>query len=95
MEEKRTPMRRCISCMQSFPKAELLRFTVKDGVIIADGERENDGRGFYICKKQACLDKAVRKKVFNRVLRIQLDQNMVEEVIGNIADTEVIDGKEN
>lgn len=80
--------------MTSYPKNELIRLTVRDGMIIRDNDRENDGRGYYICPKKECLDKVVRKKIFNRILRKNLNQIQIEEVIGRIADTEVIDGKE-
>lgn len=95
MEEKRTPMRRCVACMQSFPQEELVRLTFKDGILRKDGERRCEGRGFYLCKNQSCLDKAIKRKVFNRILKTELDATMIKEVIGEIADTEVVNGKKN
>lgn len=90
MEGRRTPMRRCISCMQSYPQGELVRLTVRDLVIVRDEGSKNDGRGYYICRKQECLDRAVKKKVFNRILKTNLDVKMIEDVISSIADTEVV-----
>lgn len=80
--------------MTSYPKDELIRLTVKDGIIIRDGDKAADGRGYYICPRKVCLEKVIRKKVFNRILRRNMNLNQIEEVIGNIVDTEVIDGKE-
>ena len=94
MDVRRTPMRRCIACMTSYPKDELIRLTVKDEIIIRDGDKAADGRGYYICPRKACLEKVIRKKVFNRILRRNMNLNQIKEVIGNIVDTEVIDGKE-
>ncbi|MGN0673524.1 MAG: YlxR family protein [Anaerovoracaceae bacterium] len=94
MDVRRTPMRRCIACMTSYPKDELIRLTVKDEIIIRDGDKAADGRGYYICPRKVCLEKVIRKKVFNRILRRNMNLNQIEEVIGNIVDTEVIDGKE-
>ncbi|MDO5441585.1 MAG: YlxR family protein [Bacillota bacterium] len=49
------PRRRCIACMQSKPKDELLRFSI-----------QGSGRGKYICNNQACIELAIKKKRINR-----------------------------
>ena len=48
-----------------FPKEELLRFTIVDGVIVIS---ESSGRGYYLHKKTDLEAKATRKAL-NRVLR--------------------------
>ncbi len=45
------PMRRCIACMQSKPKSDLVK--------INPGER---GKGKYICKSEECVALAIKKK---------------------------------
>ena len=49
MSEKYVPHRRCVGCMQSKPKDELIR--------VADGNR-----GVYVCKNEKCLAMAIKKK---------------------------------
>lgn len=95
MEKKRTPFRRCVACMQSFPQDELVRLTFRDGILKRDGERRNEGRGFYLCKNEACLEKVIKRKVFNRILKTELDATMIKEVIDEIVDTEVVNEKKN
>ena len=63
------PQRRCIGCMVSKNQNELIRMTVSEGCIKVDDKGNANGRGFYICSSQDCLDKAIKKKSFNRVIR--------------------------
>ena len=61
-DEKKVPMRRCVGCMQSKPKASLIR--IVDG---PEGPRKDiDGkaqqRGYYLCSSESCLAKAIKKK---------------------------------
>lgn len=45
------PERRCLGCMQSFPKKELIRVVrTPDGAVELDFQGKKSGRGAYICK---------------------------------------------
>ena len=59
-------MRRCIGCMESKPKNELIRIAYSDGQLTADPTGRAPGRGVYICRDQACLDRAKKKKALQR-----------------------------
>lgn len=37
-------------------------------VVVAGGE-ERKGRGAYLCRRQACLDRALQRKAFQRAFR--------------------------
>ena len=73
-------MRRCIGCRQSFPQDILLRFTVSGGDIIPDAQKRNDGRGFYLCRDRECVEKAIKTKSFNRILRSGVDTERIRRV---------------
>ena len=73
-------MRRCIGCRQSLPQDTLMRFTLRDGEIIADRDQRNDGRGFYLCRDRSCLEKAIKGKAFNRILRSAVDTEKIMRV---------------
>jgi len=45
------PMRRCIACMQSKPKPQLVR--------VNPGE---PGKGRYVCNDEKCVAMAIKKK---------------------------------
>lgn len=83
-QQQNKPMRRCIACYTSFPQETMHRFTVKDGMIIFDGDSKNDGRGHYICDSRECLELAIKKKAFNRVCKKNVDPDTIREVAMSI-----------
>lgn len=74
---KKTPERKCLGCMNSFPKPELIRIVrTKEGEISLDPTGKKSGRGAYICRKTDCLKKAVKAK--------RLEKNFECEIPGEI-----------
>ena len=60
---KKIPQRKCLGCMQSFPKKELIRVVrTPEGEVEIDLTGKKSGRGAYICKNEACLKKAIKAK---------------------------------
>lgn len=60
---------------------ELLRIVkVQDDVLEFDETSKKNGRGAYLCKDQACLEKAVKQRKFQKILG--LDPS--EEVLGKL-----------
>ena len=49
------PMRRCIACMQSKPKLELIKLNPN-----------MPGKGKYICDNEKCFNLAIKKNKINR-----------------------------
>ena len=81
MKVKKIPMRRCIGCMQSKPKRELLRI-VRDpekGIAI-DPTGKAPGRGAYLCPDPECFEKARKKKAISRNLEIQPSEEELNRV---------------
>ena len=61
---KKIPMRRCLGCMESKPKKELLRVVkTTEGEIVLDMTGKKNGRGAYICKSVSCLEKAIKLRL--------------------------------
>lgn len=75
------PMRRCIACRQSRPQDELLRFTLQENVITPDSGRPADGRGFYLCRENECIETAIKRRAFNRVCRKNVDAEEIKSII--------------
>jgi predicted RNA-binding protein YlxR (DUF448 family) len=74
------PERQCIGCGRRGPQGGLVRLTVveKDGVravVVVDGWSRT-GRGAYLCRKQACLERAVLRKAFQRAFRTSVEVDM-------------------
>ena len=80
-QTKRIPQRRCCACGQKADKASLLRIVrLPDGSVTADVKGKASGRGVYICRKAACLDKARKKKAAERSLKTALSQEVYREL---------------
>ena len=67
------PERQCIGCGRRGPQSEFLRLaldaeTVPPRVVVTDA-RHRTGRGAYLCRRQACLDRALQRKAFPRAFR--------------------------
>ena len=76
-QQKKTPMRRCLGCMESFPKKELIRVVRSpEGEISLDPTGKKAGRGAYVCRRGECLRKAIKQRQLER----QLQSSMSEAV---------------
>lgn len=80
------PMRRCISCRESKPQDELLRFTLSGDTISADTEGNSEGRGYYLCSKKDCIENAIKRKAFNRACRKNVDAQSIERAVRTALD---------
>ena len=81
MAVKKIPMRRCLGCMESFPKKELVRMVrAQDGEISLDFTGKKNGRGAYLCKKTECFLKARKAKRFERALESQIPDQVYESM---------------
>ena len=86
MDAKLPPMRRCVGCGVSKPKAELVRVAcTKDG-LKADPLGRLPGRGAYICRSEECLSKALKKGGFARSFRRQTGGSVLEELGAELSD---------
>jgi predicted RNA-binding protein YlxR (DUF448 family) len=59
------PVRTCIGCLTRRPKHELVRLVSAERGL---GIGNLDGRGFYLCRDVACLDRARKGKKMKRAL---------------------------
>ena len=75
MTEKKLPMRRCIGCMQSKPKEELIRILPT-------------GRGAYVCKDEKCLEKALKKNAVFRNLGVGLTEEQLEDLRTRVSNSD-------
>lgn len=81
MKTRKVPMRRCIGCMESRPKKELVRIvTDKEGNVVLDGTGKAQGRGAYLCPSRECFDSAKKKKAISRNLEIQITEKQLEDL---------------
>lgn len=70
-------MRRCLGCMESKPKKELIRIVkTKEGEISLDKTGKKSGRGAYICGNEECLEKAIKAKRIEREFEIEIEEDI-------------------
>ena len=75
MSERKVPMRRCVGCMTSFPKGEIIRIACSDGKPVIDRTGKINGRGAYLCRSMDCFDMAMKKKRLAYALGVSMTQN--------------------
>ena len=73
MKERKTPMRMCVGCREMQPKKSLIRVVRSpEGEISMDATGRKPGRGAYVCRSAACLQKALKQKQLERAFSCTL-----------------------
>ena len=76
---KKIPQRKCLGCMQSFPKKDLIRVVrTPENEVLIDITGKKSGRGAYLCRDKACLKKAVKAKRLQTKLEVQIGEELIE-----------------
>ena len=69
MKDRKIPMRKCVGCMTSKEKKELVRIAGFEGQLSVDLTGRAKGRGAYLCKDNPdCWEKAYKRKALERSL---------------------------
>ena len=78
---KKIPQRSFVICRQKKDKSELIRIVKnKENIVSMDKTGKKEGRGAYICNNIECLEKAIKTKAFKRVLDIDVDEEIYENI---------------
>lgn len=76
---KKVPMRMCVACREMKPKKELIRVVrTPEGDVVADETGRKNGRGAYLCRSEACLNKALKIRALDRALEQPLTEAAVD-----------------
>lgn len=77
--DKPKQARSCIACGKVTEKRNLLRIVrTSDGKAVYDATGHANGRGAYICKSAECIEKACKKNLFLKHLKVEHDAKLVE-----------------
>ena len=83
---KKIPMRMCVSCREMQPKKELVRIVrTPEGAVVLDTTGRANGRGAYLCKKSACLEKAIKSRALERALETKIESETYDTLRGQFA----------
>ena len=78
---KKIPMRRCLATGASFPKRELLRIVrTPEGEVKVDETGKLNGKGAYISKSIEALTILRSKKLLNKALEIEVNEDVYKEI---------------
>ena len=81
MKTKKIPMRRCVGCMESKPKKELIRVVGdKDGNVTLDVTGKAQGRGVYLCPNSECFKIARKRQAISRNLSMTISPEKLDEI---------------
>ncbi len=82
MRAERKHKRQCAACREYRDKEELIRITrdSASGEIKVNQEGKYHGRSVYICKNKECVDKIIRNKKTEALLRREITEKIKEEV---------------
>lgn len=84
---KKIVQRTCMGCNSKKDKRELIRIVInKEGNISIDKTGKLEGRGAYICDNIECLDKVIKTKRLERVLKAKIDEEIYKNLRGVIID---------
>lgn len=83
---KKIPMRMCVSCREMRPKKELVRVVRNpEGTVLLDSTGRANGRGAYLCRKSACLEKAIKSRALERALEAKIETQTYETLRAQFA----------
>ena len=81
MKNKKIPLRTCVVSKEKLPKQELLRIVKNnENVVFADIIGKSNGRGAYIKKDLGVLEKAIKSKILERQLEVEIPDSVYEEI---------------
>ncbi len=88
MRNKKIPMRSCVVSKEQLPKQELIRIVKnKDNQVYIDLTGKMNGRGAYIKKDIAILDKAIKSNILEKKLEVNIPSSIYEELRQIILDS--------
>lgn len=85
---KKIPLRMCVVCRQMKPKNECIRVVrTLDDKYVVDTTGKLNGRGAYVCKDSACLEKCKKTRALNKAFK----HNINEQVYTKIEENNVVE----
>lgn len=74
-------IRSCVGCRRSGPKEGFIRIVRQPGNgAIIDLTGKKPGRGAYLCRSEACLNKALKATRLSRALKTSIDEGVLENL---------------
>ncbi len=85
MKHKKIPLRKCVVSNERLPKQELIRVVKnKEGEVFVDTTGKLNGRGAYLKRSKAVIEKARKTGRLNKHLEVEIPDHIYEELLNVI-----------
>ena len=81
---KKIPMRMCVACREMRAKKDLMRVVRTEDGLKLDRTGKLSGRGAYLCRDAACMEKAVRTRALERALEAPMNDELKAALLSEI-----------
>lgn len=82
MKTKKVPLRKCVITGEQLPKKDLIRVVrTTDGQVQVDLTGRMNGRGAYLKKDRAVIEKARLSKALNRHLEVEVLDDVYSQLL--------------
>src|SRR5690625_5516025 len=79
--KRKVPLRKCVVMNEMKPKEEMIRVVRnKEGEVFVDPSGKKNGRGAYLSKDLAVIEKAEKQRTLNQLFNVEIDQAIYEEL---------------
>lgn len=84
---KKIPMRMCVGCQEMKEKREMIRvLKTQENTFCIDITGKKNGRGAYICRQEACLEKAIKNHGLERSFKMSIPKDVAKDLIEEMKD---------
>ena len=81
VKNKKIPMRSCVVTREKCEKKDLIRVVrTTEGRVIVDLTGKANGRGAYLKKDLAVIEKCEKNKIIERVLEVPIESEIFEQL---------------
>lgn len=74
--------RKCVACKECKQQNQMLRVARINDEFLIDKNNKLGGRGAYVCNNTECVELAIKKRLFNRSFKSNIDIKFYE-MLGN------------
>lgn len=76
---RKRPQRACIGCGEMKDKNQLIRvLRTPEGEFVLDATGKKNGRGAYLCRSQACLERALKTRGLDRSFKMSVPKEIYD-----------------
>ncbi|ERT57194.1 RNase P modulator RnpM [Megasphaera vaginalis (ex Srinivasan et al. 2021)] len=81
IKKRKIPLRVCAGCQAQKSKKEMTRIVrTPENVVEIDESGKKAGRGVYVCRDAACLEKAYKEHRLERSLKTNVSEEIYESL---------------